>query len=72
MSYITGTHSRGREFDTHLVQLQAAFRKLLIYHVLRPTQPSSFSGMGNDYHPIGGDAIYGSGVKAGMVWYGVR
>jgi len=39
-----------------LVQLQTTLCKLLTYCVLT-TQPPTLSGTGNEYQPIGGDAL---------------
>lgn len=61
---------RGHMFDAHSGSMQASLSRLLIYYVIRPTQPSPLSGTENDYQPMSGDALR-LGVKAGVnrVWW---
>ena len=69
---VTDLYRTSRTFDTDLGPV-AIFRKLLIYFVLRPTQPLTLSGTGNEYQPIGADVLrlwsksrYGSCLVSGI------
>jgi len=56
-SGVSDLYHRGRGFDTHLGLIASNLEQVANILLLRPTQPPILSGTGNEYQPVGGDAV---------------